>query len=50
MYMGGIALENIAEKLGFKTHSAVHKCIRKIDLAYEKFIGEDFGFSQKNII
>ena len=39
-----------SEKLGFKTHSAVHKRIRKIGLAYEKFSGEDFGFSQKKII
>ena len=43
-------LEKIAEELGFKTHSAVHKRIRKIGLAYEKFSGEDFGFSQKKII
>ena len=50
MRMKGITLEKIAEKLGFKTHSAVHKRIRKIGLAYEKFTGEDFGFSQKKII
>ena len=50
MRMEGITLEKIAEKLGFKTHSAVHKRIRKIGLAYEKFSGEDFGFSQKKII
>ena len=50
MRMEGIKLEKIAEKLGFKTHSAVHKRIRKIGLAYEKFSGEDFGFSQKKII
>ena len=48
--MEGITFEKIAEKLGFKTHSAVHKRIRKIGLAYEKFSGEDFGFSQKKII
>ena len=50
MRMEGITLEKIAEKLGYKTHSAVHKRIRKIGLAYEKFSGEDFGFSQKKII
>ena len=50
MRMEGITLEKIAEKLGYKTHSAVHKRIRKIGLAYEKFNGEDFGFSQKKII
>lgn len=50
MRMEGITLERIAEKLGYKTHSAVHKRIRKIGLAYEKFIGEDFGFRQKKII
>lgn len=50
MRLEGITLEKIAEKLGFKTHSAVHKRIRKIGLAYEKFSSEDFGFSQKKII
>ena len=46
----GVTLEEIAEKLGYKTHSAVHKRIRKIGWAYEKFTGEDFGFSGKKII
>ena len=46
----GDTLEEIAEKLGFKTHSAVLKRLRKIGLAYEKFSGEDFGFSEKKII
>ena len=50
MRMEGVTLEEIAEKLGYKTHSAVHKRIRKIGLAYEKFVGEDFGFSGKKII
>ena len=50
MRMKGITLEKIAEKLGYKTHSAIHKRIRKIGLAYEKFSGEDFGFSQKKFI
>ncbi len=48
--MQGLTLEEIAQKLGFKTHSAVLKRIRKIGLAYEKFSGEDFGFSQKKIV
>ena len=42
--------EKIAEELGFKTHSAIHKRIRKIGLTYEKFSGEDLGFSNKKII
>lgn len=50
MRMEGITLEKIAEKLGYKTHSAVHKRIRKIGIAYEKFSGEDFGFSQRKIV
>ena len=50
MRMDDVTLEKIAEELGFKTHSAVHKRIRKIGLAYEKFSGEDLGFSQKKII
>lgn len=50
MRMEGITLEQIAEKLGYKTHSAIHKRIRKIGLAYEEFIGEDLGFSNKKII
>ena len=50
MRMEGITLEKIAEKLGYKTHSAIHKRIRKIGLAYEKFTGEDLGFSNKKII
>lgn len=50
MRMEGITLEKISETLGYKTHSAVHKRIRKIGLAYEKFSGEDFGFSEKKII
>ena len=42
MRMDEVTLEKIAEELGFKTHSAIHKRIRKIGLAYEKFSGEDF--------
>lgn len=50
MRMEGITLEKIAEKLGYKTHSAIHKRIRNIGLTYEKFTGEDLGFSNKKII
>lgn len=50
MRMEGITLEKIAEKLGYKTHSAIHKRIQKIGLFYERFSVEDFGFSQKKTI
>ena len=50
MRMDDVTLEKIAKELGFKTHSAIHKRIRKIGLAYEKFSGEDLGFSNKKII
>lgn len=50
MRMDDVTLEKIEEELGFKTHSAIHKRIRKIGLAYEKFSGEDLGFSNKKII
>lgn len=50
MRMDDVTLEKIAEELGFKTHSAIHKRIRKIGLTYEKFSGEDLGFSNKKII
>lgn len=40
----------IAQRLGFKTHSAVLKRIRKIGKAYERYIGEDFGFSEPRIV
>ncbi len=50
MRMDGVTLEKIAEELGYKTHSAIHKRIRKIGLAYEKFSGEDLGFSNKKTI
>ena len=44
-----LALE-IAKALGFQTHSAVLKRIRKIGKAYERFAGEDYGFSEAKII
>lgn len=50
MRLEGNTLEEIAEKLGYRNHSGVLKRIRKIGLAYEKFIGEDFGFENKKII
>ena len=40
----------IAQRLGFKTHSAVLKRIRKIGKAYERFIGEDLGFGEPKIM
>ena len=43
-------LEEIAEKLGYKTHSAVHKRIRKIGKMYEKYADVDFGFQDEKII
>lgn len=50
MRMDDVTLEKISEELGFKTHSAIHKKIRKIGLAYEKFSGENLGFINKKII
>lgn len=50
MRMDDVTLQKIAEELGLKTHRAIHKRIRKIGLAYEKFSGEDLGFSNKKII
>lgn len=43
-------LAEIAQRLGFKTHSAVLKRIRKVGKAYERFIGEDLGFSEPKIV
>ena len=43
-------LAEIAQRLGFKTHSAVLKRIRKIGKAYERFMGEDLGFSDPKIV
>ena len=40
----------IAQRLGFKTNSAVLKRVRKISKAYERYIGEDFGFSEPKIV
>lgn len=46
----GRTLEEIAKALGFRTHSAVLKRIRKIGKAYERFVGEDYGFTETKII
>ena len=40
----------IAQRLGFKTHSAVLKRVRKIGKAYERYVGEDYGFSEPKIV
>ena len=40
----------IAQRLGFKTHSAVLKRVCKIGKAYERYMGEDFGFSEPKIV
>jgi len=43
----GWTLEQIAEQVGFATHSAVLKRIRRIGKAYELWSGEDLGFHRK---
>ncbi len=43
----GWTLEQIAEQVGFATHSAVLKRIRRIGKAYELWSGEDLGFRRK---
>lgn len=50
MRLKGKPLEEIAKALGFQTHSTVLKRIRKIGKAYERFSGEDYGFSEAKII
>ena len=50
MRMFGLTLEEIANKLGYKTHTGILKRIRKIGRYYEKFAGVDYGFSEKKII
>lgn len=50
MRMEGDTLEEIAKELGYKNHSGVLKRIRKIGQAFEKFIGEDYGFTDSKII
>ena len=43
----GWTLEQIAEQVGFATHSAVLKRIRRIGKAYELWSGEGLGFRRK---
>lgn len=43
----GYTQKEIAEMLGYKTHSAVTKRIKAIGEAYEKFTGEDLGFEDE---
>ena len=40
----GYTYKEIADRVGFKTHSAVVKRINKIGRMYEKFSGLNFGF------
>ena len=40
----GFTYKEIAEKVGFKTHSAVGKRINKIGIMYQDFSGLNFGF------
>ena len=46
----GKTLEEIAERLGYKTHSAISKRLRKVGLAYEDFFEEELGFRDKYIL
>lgn len=42
--MEGKTYEEIAAEVGFKTHSAVLKRIKRIGAEYQKFSGDDLGF------
>ena len=42
--LAGKTYEEIAAEVGYKTHSAVLKRIKKIGAEYQKFSGEDLGF------
>ena len=44
MRQDGYTYKEIAEKVGFKTHSAVGKRINKIGRMYENYSGLNFGF------
>ena len=48
--MEGLTFEVIAKELGFQNHSGVLKRIRKVGKLYEKYSGENFGFSEKKIV
>ena len=43
----GYTLEQIANQVGYATHSAIHKRIQRIGRAYELWSGEDLGFRKK---
>ena len=45
----GFTLSEIAEKLGFKTHSAVQKRIQKLGWEYESFTETDLGFEEERL-
>ena len=42
-------LQEIADRLGFKTHSAVLKRIRKIGKAFECYLGADPAFRKRRL-
>ena len=44
MRAAGYTTQEIADRLGYKTHSAVVKRIKKLGKAYQKFSGLNFGF------
>ena len=46
MRLEGKTLEEIAAALGYKSHSAVQKRIKKVGLKYQKFSGMDLGFDE----
>ena len=46
----GVKLEDIADRLGYANHSGVHKRLRKIGQAFEKFADVDYGFDGNRII
>ena len=45
----GYTFSEVAEKLGFKTHSAVQKRIQKLGRQYERFTETDLGFEKELI-
>ena len=45
----GYTLSEIADKLGFKTHSAVQKRIQKLGQRYESFTDTDLGFEEERL-
>jgi DNA-directed RNA polymerase specialized sigma24 family protein len=45
----GFTFSEIAERLGFKTHSAVQKRIQKLGRQYECFTDTDLGFEEERL-